>query len=175
MKRQRFPEGILAEVHRVIDLHARRYRARLPDYAYEDFYQAGWVGALEALNSYDPERGPLQPFIYRPVVWAMSRVHWRMRGAISSAYQTARRHETVWAAPSEVLEGLPAATLGPERKTLLRGIVARLLELINELDPTGETLGILLDGGDRRDVMKTLVRLRKMPEVIDLQRIAYDD
>lgn len=122
----------LVEAH--LDLVRRMARAiarRLPACVLvDDLEQAGFVGLIEAVESYDPARGPLGR-------WARRKVGWAIRSAL------ARPRELSIDADPVVAAGSPAGLSLDERLDLERGIArlpARQQHVVIEFDLRERTM-----------------------------------
>jgi len=137
------------DIERIVELHARRYRARCPWVTLDDLRQAGWVAALETLPKYDEGRGPLQPFLYRPICWAMGALARQQRYPVSAGQGHGADMHGVVERDSLATELWEGATGG--EAALLRRELARLLyEIADSIDPSGVALEALTmrDEGD---------------------------
>jgi len=121
-----------AVTQRLIRVVARRYARRCWWASVADLEQAGWIAALTALPSFDPQVGvPLEAYVFRAVVYAMRRALWADSAPTSGGWHRPELQRTAQRAP--LTDSLVPTAPSPEDEVLEAAWSAQVRERLNDL------------------------------------------
>lgn len=126
-----------------------------------EMWQDAWVGLLSALETYDPERGAVKPYVWRAAFLHLSKQLWKRTAVSVKWYDYKEAYETVHTTSIEkfgnVLQTEPNAHADEiVGRKMIREQMACLVETsLTFMDAEDAALGLaVLDGERRSDVSK---------------------